>query len=58
MIDGVVSDVTEHRRAEEAVRQRDERFRALVERGSETIYLIDPTGQIRYASPAPCRASV
>jgi PAS domain S-box-containing protein len=52
VIDGVVSDVTERRRAEQTIRERDERFRAMVERGSETVYLVDATGVIQYASPA------
>lgn len=52
VVDGVVSDVTQRKQAEEALRLQDERFRALVERSTETICLLDSEGIIRYASPA------
>jgi PAS domain S-box-containing protein len=52
VIDCVVSDVTERRRAAAAIRERDERFRAMVERGTEAIFLVDAEGTVRYASPS------
>lgn len=48
---GVVEDITAHVRAEEALRQSEERFRQVVERAPEGILVI--TGlEIRYANPA------
>jgi PAS domain S-box-containing protein len=51
-LDGCVNDVTEQRRAEEALRQSEERFRALVEKSRDGILLVDERSVIRYATPA------
>src|SRR5581483_3019622 len=51
-LDGCLVDVTEQRQAEEAVRQNEQRFRALVEKSRDGIMLIDERGIIRYTSPA------
>jgi PAS domain S-box-containing protein len=45
-------DVTERRRAEEALQERERRFRALVQNLSDVITIVDPDGTRRYASPA------
>ena len=39
--EGVVEDVTERKKAEEALRESEERYRAVVEQSAEGIYLID-----------------
>src|SRR5207248_1743553 len=51
-LDGCVVDVTEQRQAEEALRQSEQRFRALVEKSRDGIALLDENGTIRYVSPA------
>lgn len=49
---GVVRDVTERKRAEEALRQSEEYFRRLIENAPDLITVIQPTGEIRYQSPS------
>jgi PAS domain S-box-containing protein len=51
-LDGCLVDVTEQRQAEEALRQSEQRFRALVEKSRDGIILIDDRGVMRYATPA------
>lgn len=51
-MDGCVADVTAQREAEEALRQSERRFRALVEKSRDGILLLDEKGVVRYASPA------
>jgi PAS domain S-box-containing protein/putative nucleotidyltransferase with HDIG domain len=53
-INGVVAnyrDVTDRRRAEEAIRSSEERFRNLVEATSDWVWEVDPNGVYTYASP-------
>jgi PAS domain S-box-containing protein len=52
---GVVEDITAHVRAEEALRQSEERFRQVVERAPEGIIVITGNLEIRYANPAAVR---
>jgi len=51
-LDGCVEDVTLQRETEDAVRQSERRFRALVEKGGDGIILIDEKATILYASPS------
>ena len=51
-LDGCLVDVTEQRQAEEALRQSEQRFRAVVEKSRDGIMLIDERGVIRYATPS------
>ena len=60
--DGVVEgaivtfvDITERRRAEDALRQSEERFRSLVQNASDIIIILEADGTIRYVSPAIAR---
>ncbi len=44
IIYGVVSDVTEHKRAEETLRESEERYRTLVEQATDGIFIADSQG--------------
>jgi PAS domain S-box-containing protein len=48
----VSRDVTERKRMEAALRQREEYFRALTERATDVITVLNADGIIRYESPA------
>jgi PAS domain S-box-containing protein len=49
---GAVVDVTERKQAEEALKQGEQRFRAMVERSAEGIVLGTPEKGVIYASPS------
>jgi PAS domain S-box-containing protein len=49
---GVIRDITERSRMEEALRAREALFRAIVENGNEVVGLIDATGRIAYITPS------
>ncbi|HVN95109.1 MAG TPA: PAS domain S-box protein [Syntrophorhabdaceae bacterium] len=48
-------DITERKKAEEALKASEERFRTLVEESSEVIQLIDANGRRTYVSPSVTR---
>lgn len=50
-LQGILSDVTEHKRMEEALRESEEKFRSLVETTSDWIWEVDVDGTYTYASP-------
>ncbi len=48
---GIVRDVTERKRMEEALRQREERFRLVAEDEGAWVWEVDTEGRYTYASP-------
>jgi len=52
---GVHKDVTEARRAEEAARRAEERFRLLVQNSSDILTSLDAEGTVLYQSPSVAR---
>jgi two-component system NtrC family sensor kinase len=50
-------DITERRRADEALRLSEERFRALVEHNSEAVFVVDAGGVIGFASESVLRVT-
>jgi PAS domain S-box-containing protein len=54
---GIVVDITERKRIEEALRVSEERFRGIAERSFDAIFTTNDEGCITYASPAAERIS-
>jgi len=49
---GILSDITERRESQDALRDSEERFRSLIEGGSDIITSLDREGFIGYVSPS------
>ena len=46
------ADISDRKRAEEALRRSEEHFRSLIENALDIISVLDPDGTVRYESPA------
>ncbi|MFH1370716.1 MAG: PAS domain S-box protein [Planctomycetota bacterium] len=51
-LQGVMYDITERKNTEESLRRAEEKFRGLVERSFDMIFMTDAEGYITYVSPA------
>jgi PAS domain S-box-containing protein len=51
-IAGTIRDITRRKRAEDALRESEAKFRSLVENALEGILILDPQGNIRFANRA------
>ena len=49
---GIVRDITERQRMEDALEKSEKRFRLLIENSSDLIITVDQTGAVRYLSPS------
>ena len=51
-LEGFIADISEQKRAEEALQSRERHFRALIDNSSDIITLFDVNGQFLYVSPS------
>jgi PAS domain S-box-containing protein len=52
---GIFRDITERKRAEESLRESEEKFRSYVESAPDGIFIVDDTGRYIEANPSACR---
>ena len=51
-LDGVIVDITERRRSQEALRESEERYRLLAENATDILWQMDMSGRFTFVSPA------
>ncbi len=55
VFNGVILDITEQKRAEEALKESEERFRSMIQNSSDIIVIINDRGAITYETPSVSR---
>jgi PAS domain S-box-containing protein len=51
-LDGVIVDITERRRSQDALRESEERYRLLAENATDILWQMDMSGRFTFVSPA------
>jgi len=54
-IEGIVTDITENKNAEEKLKKSEEKFRAYIESSPTNIFLLDETERFIYVNPSACK---
>lgn len=52
IVRGIAHDITERSKAEEKLKESEQRFREVIENAAEIIYTTDPKGKFTYVNPA------
>jgi PAS domain S-box-containing protein len=53
-LEGFISDITERKQAEEALKKREEEYRLLVENQTDMVVKVDIEGRFQFVSPSYC----
>ena len=56
VFEGLVEDISERKQAENALRQSEQRYRALAEAAQDIIFIIDRHGQVEYVNEFAARS--
>lgn len=53
-MEGIVTDITQRKKAEDSLRQSEEKYRLLVENQTDMVVKVDPNGRFLFVSPSYC----